>query len=80
MSINEELTTLRVSVARLAQALKVDNQLQVTGKPYEELCELARTQERGWNGLVLECIEYIQNYEDPNDYVGMGWVDAQGRP
>lgn len=78
--MSKELTSLRVSVARLAQVLKVDNALQVTGKTYEQLVELAETKERGWNGLVLECIEYIENYEDPNDYVGMGWVDDRGRP
>jgi hypothetical protein len=24
--------------------------------------------------------EYIENYEDPNDYRGMGWVGQDGRP
>lgn len=25
-------------------------------------------------------IDMAENYEDPNDYVGMGWVGADGRP
>ena len=25
-------------------------------------------------------IDMVENYEDPNDYVGMGWVGADGRP
>lgn len=24
--------------------------------------------------------EFIQDYEDPSDYVRMGWVDSRGRP
>lgn len=24
--------------------------------------------------------EYAENYEDPNDYRGMGWVGQDGRP
>ena len=25
-------------------------------------------------------MDMVENYEDPNDYVGMGWVGADGRP
>lgn len=59
-AVTKELLTLRVSVARLAQTLNVDNRLGVTGKPYEELCALAMTQNRGWNGLLLECVNAVQ--------------------
>ena len=24
--------------------------------------------------------EYDSEYEDPTDYIGMGWVDSRGRP
>lgn len=48
-----ELISLRVSIARLAQSACVDNHLGVTNKVYEELVELAH-QPKGWHGLLLE--------------------------
>ena len=56
----KELLSLRVAVARIAQALRVEtNQLKVRGKPYEELYLLAEFNERGWNYLAGECVERI---------------------
>jgi hypothetical protein len=46
----------------------------------------------GWNGVTLELFQgniFIKScgfvgdddeYEDPNDYSGMGWVGQDGRP
>lgn len=51
------IVTLRVSVARVAQSLNVDNELEVTGKSYEELVALAETEEHGWNNLCALCVE-----------------------
>lgn len=51
-----ELTTLRISLARIAQALSVEtDRLKVRGKPYEDLSMLAESNERGWNELAGEC-------------------------
>jgi hypothetical protein len=25
-------------------------------------------------------VDMVENYEDPSDYVGMGWVGSDGRP
>jgi hypothetical protein len=51
----KELRALRVSMARVAQALRVDNALRVKDKEYSELYALAGTQERGWNDLACLC-------------------------
>jgi len=56
----DELIKLRVSVARLAQILKpngVKGYLPYANKTYEELVQLAETNERGWNDLVGFLIE-----------------------
>ena len=29
---------------------------------------------------IANYIDMAENYEDPSDYVGMGWVGADGRP
>ena len=48
-----ELATLRVALARIAQVAGVETpQLQVLNKNYEDLCDLAETNERGWNYLA----------------------------
>lgn len=52
-----ELVILRISLARVAQAHGVDNNLGVLGKTYEELYALASTEERGWNDLARLCAE-----------------------
>jgi hypothetical protein len=57
-----ELETLRVSLARVAQALGVNGrQLDVLGKVYEELANMAETQERGWNDLAGACVERAEH-------------------
>lgn len=49
----DRLVALRVSVARAAQVYGVElPYLRVLGRPYEELVQLARSEERGWNALV----------------------------
>ena len=56
MTDRKELTSLRVSVARIAQVLSVETErLKVRGKSYEELILLAEFNERGWNQLAGEC-------------------------
>ena len=32
------------------------------------------------SGVSDYCDEEEQDYEDPSDYVRMGWVDSRGRP
>lgn len=54
-----ELESLRISVARIAQVLGVDNRLRVTDAPYEELMERAKAG-RGWNELAALCAERSQ--------------------
>jgi hypothetical protein len=55
----QELQSLRISVARLAQALAIESPL-ITDKqgnplPYEALVETSQ-QERGWNTLAALCV------------------------
>ena len=59
-----ELVKLRVSMARLAQAAEVDNNLRVTDKNYDDLIRLAQTQERGWNHLA----ELVYDRLKPEEY------------
>jgi len=61
-----ELTTLRISVARVAQAMGVDNDLRVTGAAYEALRDKAQTQERGWNDLAGRCHEKALEFKAPS--------------
>lgn len=60
--MNKDLITLRVSVARIAQALGIagDSMKEMN---YNELWALASTQERGWNAL---CGAIIHEIEDRN--------------
>ena len=62
-----ELQTLRVSVARIAQSLGVDNELRVTGNGYAELCNKARANERGWNNLAGECAWKAQSLREQGE-------------
>ncbi len=60
MTDRKELISLRVSLARVAQAMRVETDyLRVRGKSYEELILLAEFNERGWNHLAGECVERV---------------------
>ena len=49
----QELEILRVSLARIAQAVGVETeQLPVLDKSYNELAPMAREEDRGWNALA----------------------------
>lgn len=55
---HKELVSLRVSLARVAQALSVEtDDLKVRGRDYNELTILAVFQNRGWNSLAEACAE-----------------------
>jgi hypothetical protein len=54
---NHQLVSLRVSVARIAQALGVDNELHVTGEGFSGLTNKAQAQAKGWNDLAARCTE-----------------------
>jgi hypothetical protein len=59
-----ELTSLRVSIARIAQAIGVQTEdLLVLNKSYDELCKMAKKNERGWNILCGEIRERILERE-----------------
>lgn len=58
----QETIALRISIARIAQSLGVDNELRVTGKPYEELAQLAQSQDRGWNSLACLANDAIHTH------------------
>jgi hypothetical protein len=54
LKLVKELVTLRISVARVAQAIgiaDIDSPFPIEGLAYEQLWELAHSQERGWNRL-----------------------------
>jgi len=75
----KELTTLRVSVARIAQVIGVDTSLGVKNKSYSELHALAVTKERGWNHLanmIVAEIEQMQGNERFSDE-SYKWVAEQ---
>jgi len=77
--LRKELTTLRVSVARIAQVLGVDTHLEVKDKSYSELHELAVRAERGWNHLanmIVAEIEQMQSNERFADE-SYAWVAKQ---
>jgi hypothetical protein len=58
----KELISLRISVARIAQALGIAGDMQEM-TAYERLWERAATQERGWN---LLCGAIRQEIEERN--------------
>lgn len=61
--LRKELTSLRVSIARLAQVLGVTEceSMPIHDFAYENLWLLAATKERGWNYLLAECMEKVQD-------------------
>jgi len=60
MNDRQKLETLRISVARIAQALNVTGtSLNVTGLGYSDLDVLAGCNENGWNELASACVEKI---------------------
>jgi hypothetical protein len=67
-----ELATLRVSLARVAQILGVDNQIGVTGKNYQMLCVDAVKIDRGWNNLAAVCMDEIERLKD----IEIRWNDS----
>lgn len=77
--LRKELTSLRVSMARIAQVIGVDTGLQVKDKSYAELHELAVNAERGWNHLanmITVKIEQMQGNERFSDD-SYKWVAEQ---
>jgi len=55
-----DLISLRVSVARLAQAAEVETEdLPVLKKPYNVLHDMACNQSRGWHRLILRVMDVI---------------------
>jgi len=77
--LRKELTSLRVSMARIAQVIGVDTSLGVKDKSYSELHALAVTKERGWNHLanmIVAEIEQMQGNERFSDE-SYKWVAEQ---
>ena len=63
----EELEILRTSVARIAQAVGVDNELQVKDQCFPELSQTAK-KDRGWNdlaGLIVDTVFHAARFEGP---------------
>lgn len=60
MASSSDLIALRVSVARIAQALGVDNALRIQGDAYEALVAKATRRDRGWNELAGLCVEKVE--------------------
>lgn len=60
----KELEALRISMARIAQALGVESTLATKDAPFEQLVQLASKQERGWNALAAECVERAEQLQD----------------
>jgi len=60
-SDREELIALRISMARVAQSLGVDNVLNISEDGYPELYRKASTIERGWNDLAFHCAAKAQS-------------------
>jgi len=57
----EEMIKLRISVARIAQALGVAGPMQEMA--YEELWKRAATTQRGWNALCGDIMGEIQDMQ-----------------
>ena len=68
--MSQPLQLLRVSVARIAQALGVDNDLKIAKDGYAELCHKAINVEVGWNNLAGLCADTINDREDQRSHVG----------
>jgi hypothetical protein len=61
-----KLINLRVSIARTVQCLNFTNeqlQLPVMGKNYEDLHELAKTEEKGWNSLLAIVVYELLHFQ-----------------
>lgn len=74
----KELHTLRISVARIAQSMGIDNHLQVTGKNYAELANLASTQKRGWNALCAQAMEHAERIQQDNEDLRLTLQENKG--
>lgn len=57
----DELVVLRISLARIAQTLGMDNELKVCALGYAGLHRQANTVERGWNDLACLIVEELEN-------------------
>jgi len=61
-----ELHTLRVTVARIAQSLGLEDEIpgvtedDLRHLPFERLVECAKENDRGWNALCTSIIETIE--------------------
>lgn len=63
----EELVTLRISIARVAQVLgRIDSSvyLKVEDLGFSELHALASTRDRGWNDLCAYMVERAEELRD----------------
>lgn len=57
--LRDDLIALRVSVARIAQKVGVDNELCVTDADYADLVQRARQIDEGWNDLAGRVVESL---------------------
>jgi len=54
----KKLIRLRIAVARAAQAMQYETpHLPVLGKPYEELYDMADSEEFGWKTLLMGAVD-----------------------
>ena len=54
----KQLLMLRIAVARAAQAMQYETpQLPVLGKPYEELYDMADSEDFGWKSLLMGAVD-----------------------
>ena len=58
----QELECLRLSVARMAQKLNVQTEALPVND--EDAMNLSATKERGWNRLVMDCIDEVDTMQE----------------
>jgi hypothetical protein len=62
-----------------------------TTRKAQYTCGACRSAHYGWKAFgfdgkhkpiwtIAGYVDMVENYEDPSDYVGMGWVGSDGRP
>jgi len=76
----DQIYAIKCALADLAGALEQHRQSGLTHDWESHACTIQDLYDNFKDDCNLEYPAILEEFEDPSDYVGMGWVDQHGRP
>jgi len=78
---SDQIHAIKCALADLAGALEQHHHCDRLGHDWaSHACTMQDLYDNFKDECNLEYPAILEEFEDPSDYVGMGWVDQHGRP